>query len=76
MLAVVALALVALFVMTVAVARKRRTARGPALSVELHAPRAGVNHLAARVSEMSDVGFHLRVPAMPRRRLGALLSLR
>jgi hypothetical protein len=76
MLAVVALALVALSVMTVAVARRRRTARGPALTLELRAPPAGVNHLAARVSEMSDAGFHLRVPSMSRRRLGALLSLR
>ncbi len=55
---------------------RRRNARGPALALRTGKGRAGVSHLATRVSELSDLGLHLRAATAPRRRLGALLGLR
>jgi hypothetical protein len=72
-----AFGLLAVFVVGVALARRRRAARTPALSLGTRTGPAGVNHLAASVSELSDLGFHLRASAAaPRRRLGALRGLR
>ncbi len=71
--------LAAVVVVSAVVVRRRRAARAPGLS--LAAPRrwhgpAGVNHLANRVSELSDLDFHLRAGAgaMQKRRLGTLLG--
>ena len=71
-LAVLAVAALA----AVAIARHRRTAaraRGPAISLSAPSRPAGVSHLAARVSELSDLGLHLRA-GPPRRSLGTLLG--
>ena len=58
----------------VAVARRRRTmARGPTISLGAASRPAGVSHLAARVSELSDLDLHLRA-GPPRRSLGTLLG--
>ncbi len=57
-----------------ALARHRRAAaRGPAISLPGASRSAGASHLAARVSELSDLGLHLRA-GPPRRSLGTLLG--
>ena len=66
--------LLAVLVVSVALARRRRGARGPVLSLGASRGPAGVNHLANRVSELSDLGLHLHAGAVPRRRLGAMLG--
>ena len=72
-LALLALALVA--PASVALGRKRRAARR-AFAPRLDPSRAGLKHLAAQVSDLSDLGFRLPAPGAPRRRLGMLLGLR
>ena len=73
LLALAAAAVVALAA-GVALARRRRSvSHGPAISLPTPSRPAGVSHLAARVSELSDLGLHLRA-APPRRSLGALLG--
>jgi hypothetical protein len=73
--------LVSLAVVALALAiglRRRRTVRRASLA-PLVAPRGpGVSHLAARVSELSDVGIHLHAARRDgdKRRLGVLLGLR
>jgi hypothetical protein len=73
----------ALLVVTVtgalALALRRRSARGSSLALRVEPLPAGVKHLAATVSDLSD--FQLHLPAAtralaPRRRLGVLLGLR
>jgi hypothetical protein len=54
--------------------RRRRSARTPSLSVRMPAASAGVSHLAARVSDLSDLDMHLHTGVAQRRRLGALLG--
>jgi hypothetical protein len=74
-LAAVALALSAALALGL---RRRRNVRRASLA-PLAAPRApGVSHLADHVSELSDVGFHLRAAqrGAEKRRLGVLLGLR
>lgn len=59
--------------------RRRRFARHPHLSSTLDPMPAGVKHLAARVSELSDLGLHLPAAShalVHKRRLGVLLGLR
>jgi hypothetical protein len=67
LLAVVAAAVLVL-------ARRRRAARAPSLSVRMPRASAGVSHLAARVSDLSDLDMHLHAGIAQRRRLGALLG--
>lgn len=74
MLATVAIGLLAVAAGALALARRRR-ARGAPLALA-PARKAGVSHLAASVSELSDLGRHLRGSAAPRRRPGAMLGLR
>jgi hypothetical protein len=76
MLLATGIGLLALFVVGVALVRRRRAASAMSLALRTRVGPAGVNHLAASVSELSDLGFHLRATATPRRRLGALLGLR
>ena len=74
-LAAVALALAA--ALAVGLRRRRSVRRGSLAPIA--APRApGVSHLAARVSELSDVGIHLHAAqrGAEKRRLGVLLGLR
>ncbi len=59
---------------SVVIVRRRRAVRGPALSLGKPRGPAGVNHLATRVSELSDAGFHLHAGALHRRSLGDLLG--
>jgi hypothetical protein len=61
----------------VALGRKRRAARR-AFAPRLDRSPAGLKHLAAQVSDLSDLGFHLPSARSlaPRRRLGVLLGLR
>jgi hypothetical protein len=79
MVGIAAIVVVALTATVGAVALgRRRTGRSGALA-SLEMRPAGVRHLAARVSELSDTGLHL--PARNRafegkHRLGALLGLR
>ncbi len=54
--------------------RRRRSARAPSLSVRVPRASAGVSHLAARVSDLSDLDMHLRAGVAQRRRLGVLLG--
>ena len=54
--------------------RRRRSARMPSLSVRMPGASAGVSHLAARVSDLSDLDMHLHAGVAQRRRLGALLG--
>lgn len=56
--------------------RRRRTERAGALAAPLRAGPAGVRHLAASVSELSDMGLHLPVPAGRKGRVGSPLGLR
>lgn len=73
-LVLAALAVALVVAVAAAVARHRRSAaRAPSISLTPHAPRAGVSHLASRVSELSDLGLHLRA-GPPQRRLGTLLG--
>jgi hypothetical protein len=79
LLSAAAIGVLAVAVVSIGVVRRRRAARAPGLS--LAAPRrwhgpAGVNHLANRVSELSDLDFHLRggAGAIHKRRLGTLLG--
>ena len=60
-----------------ALGRRRRAARR-AFAPRLDPSPAGVKHLAAQVSDLSDLGFHLPMAARggQRRRLGVLLGLR
>lgn len=75
LLASAVIGLVAVAVAALVVARRRRRAvRGPALSLGSPRGPAGVNHLANRVSELSDLDVHLRAGAMQKRSLGALLG--
>lgn len=78
MLVAAAIGVAAVLVVLAAAALVRRHRSGRAAGLSLGSPRgpAGVSHLAARVSELSDLGLHLRASATPRRRLGALLGLR
>jgi hypothetical protein len=69
-----ALALLAAVTASVLLVRRRRSARGPALSVRMPRASAGVSHLAARVSDLSDLDMHLHAGIAQRRRLGALLG--
>jgi hypothetical protein len=60
-------------------ALRRRTSRRPALAVRVERLPAGVKHLAATVSDLSDLGIHLPASrrALARKsRLGVLLGLR
>jgi hypothetical protein len=73
--------LVSLAVVALALAlglRRRRTARRASLAPLAAPRRPGVSHLAARVSELSDVGIHLHAAqrGVEKRRLGVLLGLR
>ncbi|HET8539462.1 MAG TPA: hypothetical protein VFL83_06285 [Anaeromyxobacter sp.] len=72
--AVIGLVAVAVAALVVARRRRRRAVRGPALSLGSPRGPAGVNHLANRVSELSDLDVHLRAGAMQKRSLGALLG--
>jgi hypothetical protein len=75
MLVAVAIAALAVLAVAVALVRRRRTARGASLSLGTTRRRpAGVSHLATGVSELSDLGLHLRASSAPRRRLGELLG--
>lgn len=60
--------------------RRRRPAyhRNQNLVTRVEPLPAGVKHLAARVSDLSDLGMHLPAAtrALEKRRLGALLGLR
>jgi hypothetical protein len=58
--------------------RRRRPARRHGLEMRVEPLPAGVKHLAARVSDLSDLGLHLPAAtrALEKRRLGALLGLR
>jgi hypothetical protein len=70
-----ALALLAAVTVSVLLVRRRRSAaRGPSLSVRMPRAPAGVSHLAARVSDLSDLDMHLHAGVAQRRRLGALLG--
>ncbi len=73
MVLLAALAVAAVLAVSVAVARLRRSGRGPAITLAPPSRRAGVSQLATRVSELSDLGVHLR-PGPPQRRLGTLLG--
>jgi hypothetical protein len=73
MLLVFAALAVALVVAVALLRRRRSAARAPGISLTPHAPRAGVSHLASQVSELSDLGLHLRA-GPPQRRLGTLLG--
>jgi hypothetical protein len=59
-------------------ARRRRPSRRPSLEARVEPLPAGLKHLAAGVSDLSDLGVHLPAAtrALERRRLGALLGLR
>jgi hypothetical protein len=62
-----------------ALVMRRRPSRTPSLASRIEPLPAGVKHLAATVSDLSD--FQLHLPAAtralaPRRRLGVLLGLR
>lgn len=61
-----------------ALLRRRRARRGGLLAADLHPRPAGVNHLASRVSDLSDLGLHLGAArrAAGRPRLGAVLEQR
>jgi hypothetical protein len=58
--------------------RRRRSRRSQAGGERITPVRAGVQHLATTLTDLSDGGFHLRAaPARARRpRLGTLLGLR
>ncbi len=58
--------------------RRRRPSRRPGLVTRVEPLPAGVKHLAARVSDLSDLGMHLPAAtrALEKRRLGVLLGLR
>ncbi len=71
-----AIALLAVVTASVAVARRRRSARAPARYVRSRRRPAGVRHLVASVSELSDLDLHLPAAAAQRRRLGSLLGSR
>jgi hypothetical protein len=72
-LALATLAALAVVAGSVAVSRRRRIAHQPAIRIAPPSRKAGVSHLAARVSELSDLGLHLHA-AQHRRRLGTLLG--
>ncbi len=74
LLVAAAIALLAGVTAGVVVLRRRRSARAPALSVRMPRASAGVSHLAARVSDLSDHDMHLRAGIAHRRRLGVLLG--
>lgn len=60
-------------------ALRRRSARRPSLAARVEPLPAGVKHLAATVSDLSDLRLHLpsATRALARkRRLGVLLGLR
>jgi len=59
-------------------ARRRRPSPLPTLVTRVEPLPAGVKHLAAGVSDLSDLRLHLPAAkrALERRRLGALLGLR
>ncbi len=71
--AAIALVVVAAVAAAVVV-RRRRSARVPELLAHMPRARAGVSHLAARVSDLSDLDMHLRAGVAHRRRLGVLLG--
>jgi hypothetical protein len=58
--------------------RRRRPSPRATLSTRVEPLPAGLKHLAAGVSDLSDLGMHLPAAtrALERRRLGALLGLR
>jgi hypothetical protein len=56
--------------------RRRRARRGGLLAPPLHPLPAGVHHLASSVSELSDLGLHLRASQARRPRLGVVLDQR
>lgn len=74
-LAVAAVSSLALLALSL---RRRRPSRRPDLVSRVEPLPAGVKHLAARVSDLSDFGVHLPAAtrALEKRRLGALLGLR
>jgi hypothetical protein len=58
---------------------RRRSSRLPSLGSRVEPLPAGVKHLAANVSDLSDFQFHLPAATRAlarRRRLGVLLGLR
>ncbi len=58
--------------------RRRPSRRHHGLVTRVEPLPAGVKHLAARVSDLSDLGMHLPAAtrALEKRRLGVLLGLR
>ncbi len=74
LLVVAALAGIVALAAAVAATRRHRAParRGPAIPLA-RSPKAGVSHLASQVSELSDLGLHLR-SGPHGRRLGALLG--
>ncbi len=75
-LAVVAVSSAALLALVLR--RRRSVRRRPDLVTRVEPLPAGVKHLAARVSDLSDLGMHLPAAkrALEKRRLGVLLGLR
>ena len=69
-----AIGLVAVVTVSALLLRRRRSARGSSLAVRMPSAPAGVSHLAARVSDLSDLDMHLHAGVAQRRRLGALLG--
>ncbi len=75
LLVLAAIGLLAVVAAAVAVVRaRRRSARAAGLSLGTARRPAGVSHLAASVSELSDLDMHLPSAAAQRRRLGTLLG--
>jgi hypothetical protein len=58
--------------------RRRRARVTPALEPRITPPPAGLQHLARTMSDLSDLGLHLRADrsCAGKARLGALLDLR
>jgi len=78
---VIALTVIAATAVTVALAtlHRRRARHGVAFAPPLDPLPAGLKHLAATVSDLSDLGVHLsaaRQAAARKPRLGVLLGLR
>jgi hypothetical protein len=77
-MALALLAVLAVAAVAAAALRRRRVLRR-GLAPRIDPAPAGMKHLAARVSELSDLGLHLPAASRtlaPKRRLGALLGLR
>ncbi len=78
----IALTLLSAAALTAAIVtlRRRRVRRDVGLAPTLDPLPAGVKHLAATVSDLSDLGIHLhaahRAASMRKPRLGVLLGLR